>query len=254
MDVMDLFFPWLSFPTVCTYRYIYLHVHAQSQAHMFYYQSKQLFLTGFLLLFSGRNNSATSLACSDPFICVLYRLLPLYKNVHCFTRHKIQIISVMKSAQSKQNGQHRQDSLRSPEEWRLVLFLFYKYIANIIRQERDMFSSSFPFILPFNSTFLSFVQQSYDATWNKAWFSLLAPIQQPWIPCLLPSTHVLKISLDWCLRSRSLLTAALSLTNETISKSIRKEPYFPHLFNAMAVGYCKICEQADVYERKQQEK
>lgn len=34
---------------------------------------------------------------------------------------------------------------------------------------------------------------------------------------------MLKISLDWCLRSCSLLTAALLLTNETVPKSIRKK-------------------------------
>lgn len=58
--------------------------------------------------------------------------------------------------------------------------------------------------------------------WNKAWFRLLAPIQQPWVPGLLWSAHVLTISLGWCPRSRCLLTAALLLTNETIPKSIRK--------------------------------
>lgn len=64
----------------------------------------------------------------------------------------------MKSAQSKQNRQHRQGSLRGTEEGRLVLLRFYKYIANIIGQEIDMFSSSSPSILPFINASLSFTQ------------------------------------------------------------------------------------------------
>lgn len=67
------------------------------------------------------------------------------------------MISVMKSAQSKQNRQHRQGFLRGTEEWRLVLFWFYKYIANIIGQEIDMFSFSLS-ILPFINASLSFTQ------------------------------------------------------------------------------------------------
>lgn len=47
--------------------------------------------------------------------------------------------------------------MRGTEEWRLVLFQFYKYTANIIGQEVDMFSSS-PFILPFINASLSFTQ------------------------------------------------------------------------------------------------
>lgn len=81
-----------------------------------------------------------------------YRLLLLYKSAQCFTRHKIQIISVVKSVQSKQNRQRRQGSLRNTEEWRLVLFWFYKYIG----QEIDVFSS-FASVLRFNNNSLSFV-------------------------------------------------------------------------------------------------
>lgn len=66
-------------------------------------------------------------------------------------------------------------------------------------------------------------------------------------PCSLALTCLLKISLDWCLRSCSLLTAALLLTNETDPRSIRKKRYSLHLFNATAVGCCEICKQADVY-------